>query len=86
MILDATITGILMMVTRTVAMMVCTTEITGIITLIITMETMIMVMECGESNNILEVSFGSEAFDSIKYFIPVWNQISAKFLEWCFAN
>jgi hypothetical protein len=53
---DTTVTGSLMMVMWTITMMVCTTDITGIIILMITMETMIIGMECGESSKILEVS------------------------------
>jgi len=51
---ETTITGILLVIIWTVAMMECTTEITKIIT--ITMETMFIGMECGENSKILEVS------------------------------
>jgi len=71
MAIDTTVTGTHMMLTWTVAMIVRTTEMMGIITQ--TVVTVVIVMDCGEDSRPLEVKFMMhEALDSIKYFACIW--------------
>jgi hypothetical protein len=74
MVIDTTVTGTHMMVTWTVAMIVQTKEMVGIITQ--TVVTMGIVMDCGEDSRTLEVRFMMhEAVGLLKYFACIWHII-----------
>jgi len=71
MVIDTTVTGIHMMVMWTVATIVRTAEMMGIITQ--TVVTVVIVMGCGEDSRPLEVRFMMhEALGSMKYFACIW--------------
>ena len=71
MAIDTIVTGTHMMLTRTVAMTVQTTEMMGIITQ--TVVTAVMVTDCGEDSSPLEVRFMMhEAVGSMEYFASIW--------------
>jgi hypothetical protein len=66
MVIDTIVTGARTMVTWTVAMIVQTKEMMGIITQMVV--TIVIVMDCGEDSRTLEVRFMMhEAVGSLKY-------------------
>jgi len=74
MVIDTIVTGTHMMVTWTVAMIVRTAEMMGIITQ--TVVTVVKVMDCGEDSRPLEVRLMMhEAVGSMKYFACIWSII-----------